>query len=161
MGLVERTQRLLGRVHARTAVGADQLGGGPCLPAGLEIHRQECEVECHVPAAQRRIELDPVDDTHLRTGEDVLAAQVAMTVTGEAATCAVVQLPRVCGHEGLTELPHDIQLPALWRILLSQLFDVLPPQLAHTLDIPSRGGLCGAMEPGKQAGGGDDVCTLE
>ena len=84
MGGVERAQRLAAGVHARVAVRADQLAGGPALPAGLEIHRQERKVACDVAPAQLWVELDPIDDADGGPGQHMLATQVPMTVAGEA-----------------------------------------------------------------------------
>ncbi len=161
MGGVERAQRLAAGVHAGVAVGADQLAGRPRLAAGLEIHRQESKVARDVAPAQLGVELDPIDDADRGAGQYMLAAQVPMTVAGEAEPGPPAELGLVRAHKGLAEAGGHIQVPRRRRSGLRQLLDVPPPQREHPVRVPARHHLGGAVESCQQASRGPDVRPRE
>ena len=65
----------------------------------LEVHGQEREVAADVDDAQRRVELEAVDDLDAALEQDVLGAQVAVAVADEPGGGARLELGAARGQE--------------------------------------------------------------
>jgi hypothetical protein len=84
--LVERQQRQRGEIVAMFEVDVQHPVGVARSPAGVQVHRQERDFRGHVDPAQRRVELDPVEDGETVTARSVVhvdhVAEVHVAVAG-------------------------------------------------------------------------------
>ncbi len=155
-----RRQLIVARVATGLAIGGEEDRGEVLAPGGVEVHHQEREVHADVDPAQPGIELDRVDDLHPWSEDEVLGAQVPVSVAHPAGRRAAVQLLPASREEGHREPRRANEARLRGGVVAQQRAEgseVVVDGSLHGLGArPVAGDVAAGMEVGKVAADGPD-----
>ena len=123
----ERDQRVVTRIATGLAVAREHGARRERRAERLEVHQEERQIAADVGHAQRRVELQAVDDLDAMLEEHVLGAKVAVTITDAPGRDTKPELATAGGEEGTREAgqPRDLARERAVRRELEQRVDVL------------------------------------